>query len=107
MFLNQLKGDPSEDLQIVVCPDGATIIDRRSGHCDLLLRDVIHRGTRTASCRKDSGSHIGSQDQMKCFEEPVMIRNYVLADVVTKVAYFSLVATAFVFVATLLITGMH
>jgi hypothetical protein len=44
---------------------------------------------------------------MKCFEEPVMIRNYVLADVVTKVAYFSLVATAFVFVAILLMTGMH
>jgi hypothetical protein len=36
-----------------------------------------------------------------------MIRNYVLADVVTKVAYFSLVATAFVFVPILLMTGMH
>jgi hypothetical protein len=36
-----------------------------------------------------------------------MIGNYVLADVVPKVAYFSLVATAFVFVAILLMTGMH
>ena len=36
-----------------------------------------------------------------------MIRSDVHADVVTKVAYFSLVATAFVFVAILLMTGMH
>jgi hypothetical protein len=43
---------------------------------------------------------------VKCFEEPVMIRSDVHADVVTKVAYFSLVATAFVFVAILLMTGM-
>ena len=36
-----------------------------------------------------------------------MMQNYVLSDVVTKVVYFSLVATAFVFVAILLMTGIH
>ena len=36
-----------------------------------------------------------------------MIKKHALSDVVTKVAYFSLVATAFVFVAILLMTGMH
>jgi len=36
-----------------------------------------------------------------------MIRNYVISDVATKTAYFSLVAAAFVFVAMLLMTDMH
>ena len=36
-----------------------------------------------------------------------MAKNHALFDVLTKVAYFSLVATAFVFVAILLMTGMH
>jgi hypothetical protein len=35
------------------------------------------------------------------------MQNFLLSDVVTKVVYFSLVATAFVFVAILLMTGMH
>jgi hypothetical protein len=35
------------------------------------------------------------------------MQNYLLSVVVTKVVYFSLVATAFVFVAILLVTGMH
>ena len=35
------------------------------------------------------------------------MQNYVLSDVVTKVVYFSVVATAFVFVAILLMTGIH
>jgi hypothetical protein len=36
-----------------------------------------------------------------------MTKNYLLSDVVTKVAYFSLVATAFVFVVMLLLAGMY
>jgi hypothetical protein len=35
------------------------------------------------------------------------MQNYVLSDVVTKVVYFSVVTTAFVFVAILLMTGIH
>jgi hypothetical protein len=35
------------------------------------------------------------------------MQNYLLSDVLTKVAYFSLVATAFVFVAMLLKAGIH
>ena len=35
------------------------------------------------------------------------MQNYVLSVVVTKVVYFFLVSTAFVFVAILLMTGMH
>jgi hypothetical protein len=35
------------------------------------------------------------------------MQNYVLSVVVTKVVYFSLVATAFVFVAILQMTGIH
>jgi hypothetical protein len=35
------------------------------------------------------------------------MKNYVLSDVVTKVVHFSLVATAFVFGAMLLLTGIH
>ena len=35
------------------------------------------------------------------------MQNYLLSVVVTKVVYFSLVATAFVFVAIILMTGMH
>jgi hypothetical protein len=27
---------------VVLCPDGATVIDRWFGSCDLLYRDVIH-----------------------------------------------------------------
>jgi hypothetical protein len=34
---------------VVLCPDGATVIDRRFGCCNLLQRGVIHRGTRKAS----------------------------------------------------------
>jgi hypothetical protein len=37
----------------------------------------------------------------------VMAAEYVLADVATKVAYFSLTAVAFVFVSMLLLTGLH
>jgi hypothetical protein len=36
-----------------------------------------------------------------------MIKNHAFSDVLTKVAYFSLVATAFVFVAMLLMAGIH
>ena len=35
------------------------------------------------------------------------MQNYLLSDVVTKVVYFSVVVTAFVFVAILLMTGIH
>ena len=35
------------------------------------------------------------------------MEKYVFSDVVTKVVYFSLVATAFVFGAMLLMTGIH
>jgi hypothetical protein len=36
-----------------------------------------------------------------------MIKNHVLSDIATKATYFSLVAAAFVFVAMILMTGMH
>jgi hypothetical protein len=36
-----------------------------------------------------------------------MIKNYAFFDIVTKVAYLSLLTAAFVFVAMLLMTGMH
>ena len=36
-----------------------------------------------------------------------MIKHYVSSDIATKVTYFSLAAAAFVFVAMLLMTGMH
>jgi hypothetical protein len=36
-----------------------------------------------------------------------MTTDYVLSDVVTKVAYFSLTATAVIFVSMLLLTGLH
>jgi hypothetical protein len=36
-----------------------------------------------------------------------MTTGYVLADVATKVAFFSLTATAFIFVSMLLLTGLH
>ena len=36
-----------------------------------------------------------------------MIKNHVLSDIVAKATYFSLVAAAFVFVAMLLMTGLH
>jgi hypothetical protein len=36
-----------------------------------------------------------------------MATGYVLSDVVTKAAYFCLAAAAFVFVAMLLLTGLH
>jgi hypothetical protein len=36
-----------------------------------------------------------------------MIKNYVLPDMVTKAIYVCLVALAFVFIAMLLMTGMH
>ena len=49
---------------VVLYPDGATVIDRRFGSCNLLWRGVIHRGTRKASS-VGRGVHIGSQDQGK------------------------------------------
>jgi hypothetical protein len=36
-----------------------------------------------------------------------MTTGYALADVATKVAYFSLTAAAFIFVSMLLLTGLH
>ena len=36
-----------------------------------------------------------------------MTAHYVLADVATKAAYFSLTAAAFIFVSMLLLTGLH
>ena len=38
---------------------------------------------------------------------PTMTTGYALADVATKVAYFSLTAAAFIFVSMLLLTGLH
>ena len=49
----------------------------------------------------------GSQTQVNFFKEQVLTQKYLLSDVVTKVVYFSLVATAFVFVAMLLMAGIH
>jgi hypothetical protein len=43
----------------------------------------------------------------KRFEEQVMIKHYVLSDMVTKATYVCLVAAAFVFIAMILMTGMH
>ena len=39
--------------------------------------------------------------------EATMNRTYVLAEVATKIMYFSLVASAVVFVLLLLLTGLH
>jgi len=39
--------------------------------------------------------------------EAIVTKNYVLSDVVTKSAYFSLAAATFVFVSLLLLTGLH
>jgi hypothetical protein len=36
-----------------------------------------------------------------------MTTGYALADVATKVVYFSLTAAAFIFVSMLLLTGLH
>ena len=36
-----------------------------------------------------------------------MAAGYVLTDVATKVAYYSLMAVAFIFVSMLLLTGLH
>jgi hypothetical protein len=36
-----------------------------------------------------------------------MTKNYVLSDMITKATYVCLVAAAFVFIAMLLMTGMH
>ena len=36
-----------------------------------------------------------------------MMKDYVLADVIVKTAYFSLAATVFVFVSLLLLTTIH
>jgi hypothetical protein len=36
-----------------------------------------------------------------------MTKNYVLSDMVTKATYVCLVAVTFVFIALLLMTGMH
>jgi hypothetical protein len=44
----------------------------------------------------------------KSFEEEVMIKNFFLSDFATKTAYFSLMAAVVVlFVAMLLLTGLH
>jgi hypothetical protein len=40
-------------------------------------------------------------------EDVSMTEGYVFADVATKVAYFSLMAAAFIFVSMLLLTGLH
>jgi hypothetical protein len=39
--------------------------------------------------------------------EVIMATDYVLSDVITKAAYVCLAAAAFVFVAMLLLTGLH
>ena len=41
------------------------------------------------------------------WEEEIVTRNYVLSDFVTKTAYFSLAAAAFLFVSMLMMTGLH
>jgi hypothetical protein len=53
VFLNlrentSIGGSP----HVVLCPDGATVIDRGLGGRDLLCRGVIHRRTCTTSSRK-------------------------------------------------------
>jgi hypothetical protein len=40
-------------------------------------------------------------------QETVVTKNYVLADVMVKAAYFSLAAVAFVFVSMLFLTTIH
>jgi hypothetical protein len=47
-------------------------------------------------------------DRVKFFKGiQVMTKNHALSDVVTKAAYFSLTAAAFIFVSMLLLTGLH
>jgi hypothetical protein len=41
------------------------------------------------------------------FQEEIVTKNPVLADVVTKTVYFTLIAAVFVFVSMLLLTGLH
>ena len=41
------------------------------------------------------------------WEEEIVTRNYVLSDFVTKTAYVSLAAAAFLFVSMLMMTGLH
>jgi hypothetical protein len=41
------------------------------------------------------------------FEEAIVTRDQVVADVVTKTVYFSLALAAFAFVSMLLLTGLH
>jgi hypothetical protein len=41
------------------------------------------------------------------FQEEIMTRNPVFADVITKMAYFSLIVAALVFVSMLLLTRLH
>jgi len=40
-------------------------------------------------------------------EETIVTKNYVLADVILKTAYFSVAAMAIVFVSMLLLTTLH
>jgi hypothetical protein len=40
-------------------------------------------------------------------QEASVTKNLVLADVVTKTAYFSMAVASFVFVSMLLLTGLH
>jgi hypothetical protein len=49
----------------------------------------------------NSGAYKGSRS------EEMMTINYVLSDFITKTAYFSLAAAAFVFVSMLMMTGLH
>jgi hypothetical protein len=41
------------------------------------------------------------------FQEEIMTKNPVFADVITKIAYFSLIVAALVFVSMLLLTRLH
>jgi hypothetical protein len=41
------------------------------------------------------------------FQEAIVTKNLVLADVATKTAYFSMAVASFVFVSMLLLTGLH
>jgi hypothetical protein len=106
---------------VVLYPDGATVIDRRFGSRNLLWRGVIHRGTRKTSS-VSRGVHIGSQDQGKRRSQATCLRagatdrptswkttlpDQVKLFMVTKATYVCLVAAAFVFIAMLLMTGMH
>jgi hypothetical protein len=80
------------------------------------LYKIAHSLARSSSRKKKiyldcilvnslSGPHI--QRPYRHDQEASVTKNLVLADVVTKTAYFSMAVASFVFVSMLLLTGLH